>query len=333
MSWRSWAWRMGIGVAIASAPARAFGQGDQAAAQVLFEEGMALMKADRYPEACPKLEASLRLDPAMGTEYNLAGCHERRGQLARAWAHFVNVADAARAARQLEREKSARQRAQALEPRLPRLTVVVPPALARLPGIEVARDGSAVDRAAWGLAIPVDPGAHTITARATGKKPWSQDVQAAEGARAELTLPPLEDDAIAPPPPGPPPPAAPPPPPPAALVITPQRGAAIALGTVGVLGLVVGAVFGAEAKSQWNATLANCRNADPTWCYPAAFPAHDSAVTMATASTVSFAVGGAAVAAGVVTWFTARTPRPRTGLRALPIAGPGFAGAVVGAPF
>src|SRR4051812_4594743 len=120
--WMGWA--AVAAVCFSAGTARAQAAADPAAAQALFDEAMALMKADKFAEACPKLEASLRLDPAMGTEFNLAGCLERQGQLAKAWAHFVNVADAARAAKQHEREKGARQRAQALEPRLPRLTVV-----------------------------------------------------------------------------------------------------------------------------------------------------------------------------------------------------------------
>ncbi len=209
----------------------------------------------------------------------------------------------------------------------------MPPALSRLPGLEVTRDAIAVDRAQWGLATPVDPGAHTVTARAAGKKPWSQEVQAAERARLELTVPPLEDEAPAAVPVGP---AAPPPPAAPASgrgVFTPQRGVAVALGAVGVAGLVVGAVFGAKARSQWSDTLASCRAGDPTWCYPAAFGAHDSAVSSATVSTVSLAVGGAALVAGVITWFTGKPSAPRTGLRVLPIAGPRVAGAGVEAGF
>lgn len=330
---RSWVWKACLGVAVAVAPARAWAQADPAAAQALFDDAMALMKADKYAEACPKLEASLRLDPGMGTEYNLAGCDEHEGRLARAWAHFVNVADAAHAAHQPEREKGARHRAQELEPRLPRLTIVIPPALAHLTGLEVTRDGVPVPQAQWGLATPVDPGAHTIAARAAGKKPWSQNVQTAERARVDLTVPPLEDDVVAPPPP-PLRPDATPAPAPSGPVLTPRRGIAIAVGAVGVVGLVVGAVFGAKAKSAWSDTLASCRNGDPTWCYPGAFGSHDSAVTSATISSASLAIGGAAVVAGVITWFVPeKAAPPRAGVRVLPMAGARAGGAVVEARF
>ena len=137
-----------------------------------------------------------------------------------------------------------------------------------------------------------------FSAHASGKKAWSQEVQAPERARAELTVPPLEDEPAAPPP-GPPvdKPAAPPRPSPGGPVLGVQRGVAIGLGALGVVGLVVGTVFGVQAKSQWSDTLAQCRASDPTWCYPGAFSIQKSAASSATASTVSFA--SATVASGL----------------------------------
>jgi hypothetical protein len=337
MTTRQAAHWVGIGAAAlaAWAPGRASAQAsDPAAAQALFDEALALMKAEKFAEACPKLETSQKLDAGMGTEFRLAECYERLGKLSRAWAHFVNVADAAKAARQADREKGARARAHALEPRLPKMTIVVPPAVGSLPGFEVQRDGVPVDKALWGLATPVDPGAHTVTARATGKKPWQQDVQAQEKARVELTLPPLEDEAKAPPAAGGPV-AKPPEAAPAGPLVSLQRVGAVGVGAVGIAGIVVGAVFGAKAKSQWKDTLAHCKGGDPTWCYPAAFDLRHDAVTSATVSTIGFVVGGAAVVGGVVLWFTAPAGKPaaRAGLRIVPILGPTEAGGAVEARF
>ena len=70
---------------------------DQAAvarAQTLFDEALALMKAGKYAEACPRLEESDQLDPGMGTEYRLAECYESDGKIVRAWTFFRAVADA-----------------------------------------------------------------------------------------------------------------------------------------------------------------------------------------------------------------------------------------------
>ena len=65
--------------ATTSTPARA-DPATVARAQALFDEALALMKAGKYAEACPKLEESDQLDPGMGTEYRLAECYESDGK-------------------------------------------------------------------------------------------------------------------------------------------------------------------------------------------------------------------------------------------------------------
>ena len=76
------------------------------------------MQQGKYAEACPKLEESMRLDSGIGTQFNLADCNEHIGKLATAWAGFLDVAAAAKAASQPDREKVARGAgARAREPR------------------------------------------------------------------------------------------------------------------------------------------------------------------------------------------------------------------------
>src|SRR5260221_10377355 len=98
------------------APTRAFAQQrDPAAAQALFDQARALTRQGRYAEACPKLLESNRLDPGIGTQFHLAECYEQNGQVATAWATFLDVASQARAASQFDREKAATKRATQLE--------------------------------------------------------------------------------------------------------------------------------------------------------------------------------------------------------------------------
>src|SRR3954467_7016553 len=61
---------------------------DKAAAQSLFDQGRSLMTKGQYAQACPKLAESQRLDPGLGTQFNLADCYEHLGQTASAWAGF-----------------------------------------------------------------------------------------------------------------------------------------------------------------------------------------------------------------------------------------------------
>ena len=72
-----------------SAKARA---DDATTADKLFEEANALAAVGRYAEACPKLAESQRIEPAVGTQFNLADCHEHLGQTATAFALFSEVA-------------------------------------------------------------------------------------------------------------------------------------------------------------------------------------------------------------------------------------------------
>ena len=168
---------------------------DAAAAQTLFNDARTLMKAGKFAEACPKLEESLRLDDGIGTKFNLADCHEHVGRLATAWAEFVETAAEAKRVSQPAREKIAKQRADALEPKLPKLELVVEGGAAS--GVEVKRDGVVVGSAAWGSPIPVDAGAHTIVATAPGKVRWEGSVTAVESKTAKLVVPRLDDEAVA----------------------------------------------------------------------------------------------------------------------------------------
>ena len=113
---------------------------DKAAAEALFDEGRTLMEKGDVAGACRKFEESDRLDTAPGTLLNLAGCYERLGKVASAWATYRRAAPLARERGQTEREKFARTRATELEPRLPRLRILVPDQ-SKVEGLTIARDG------------------------------------------------------------------------------------------------------------------------------------------------------------------------------------------------
>jgi len=165
---------------------------DRIAAQALFDEGRELMQSGRPSEACPRFEESDRLEPGLGTRFHLAGCYEALGKLASAHALFLEVAAEAKQRGQDERERVARQKAEALEPRLSRLTVDVP--FASSPDLRVERDGTPIGTAQWGLAVPVDPGRHRVSASAPGRAPWATEVAvAADGAFTRVEVPPLVD--------------------------------------------------------------------------------------------------------------------------------------------
>jgi hypothetical protein len=171
---------LALALASLSATGRAYADGaetDKQIAQQLFDEGRALMDKERFAEACPKLAESQRLDPGGGTLLNLALCHEREGKTATAWAEFGDaLAQAVKDARK-DRETFAREHIDALEPKLVRIVVSVPPEVRGLLP-DVMLDRSTLAAPAWGSAIPVDPGEHRVTAAVAGRAPWSKVVSA-----------------------------------------------------------------------------------------------------------------------------------------------------------
>jgi len=161
---------------------------DAALAEALFGEGKALMEAHQFDQACPKLEESYAQQAATGTLLALAMCREAQGKLATAWATYGSVAARAKRNGDSEREEYARERVQALEPRLSRVTIEVPEALA---SAEVRRDGEFVPASAWGTPIPTDPGPHTIEVTAAGHKPWKHDFTLAAESDAQVVRVPM----------------------------------------------------------------------------------------------------------------------------------------------
>ncbi|MFI5308757.1 MAG: type IV pilus biogenesis/stability protein PilW [Polyangiales bacterium] len=282
--------------------ARADEDSDKAAAEALFDEGRKLMGEGKFDEACPKLEASQRLDPGVGTLLNLADCLEKRGKTASAWAQFREASSAAHKTGSLEREEIARTRANELEAKLAYLTIET----WKGQRVQVTRDGSAVDEAVLGSAIPVDPGEHVISASATGKRSWSTTVTVGEASRVSVAVPILPDEAQAP---GAAPGAA-------AGATAPTasdsgsgasnsslRIAAVAVGAVGVIGIGLGIGFGADAMSKWSDAKAHC-NPYP-YCGAEGQRLGDRAKTSATISTIAFAIGAAGIAGGIVLWVNA----------------------------
>jgi hypothetical protein len=324
---RAHSWISFVAVAVAStliAPRAARGQAspaDAAAAQLLFDEGMKLLAQQRYAEACPKLQESERLDPSVGTRFNLADCYEHAGKTASAWTLFLDVAAATHTAGQSDRERVARDRAAALERSLSKLQISV--ATPDLPGLTIERDGHAVGRPLWGQAAPIDPGDHLVRAAAPGKKPWEVHVNIGAGAAiGTINVPALEDgpaDAEAVP---------------GANTWSSARWAGVAIAGAGVAGIGAGSVLGLIAKSKNDEahTQLNCLNANQ--CYSSGVALVSSAKGLGTGATIAFIAGGAALAGGAVL-FVANpgANRATTGsLRNLRLdtwAGPGNAGATL----
>ena len=299
----------------ASVSRSARAQGDKATAEGLFSEGRRLMAAGNYAAACEKFSLSRKLDDGLGTTLNLAECYEKLGRTASAWAEFRDAAATARRTGARGRENFARDRVAALEKRLSRLTLT---AGKTETDERISRDGAVVDRGVLGAAIPVDPGSHVLEAVAPGKKKWSVIIDVRPGSQVTVAIPALEADSAGP----------------TARSDLPaerddtasasergstQRIVALGAGGLGMAGLVVGSIFGLQAKSNWADAKPLCTNY-PRGCGEEGVGLGEDAERAALLSNISFAVGVVGLAGGAVLWLSAPSAASSPSGRSAPLS-------------
>ena len=320
--------------------ATAHAQNDKAAAEALFDQGVRLMKQNSFSDACPKLEESERIDPAVGTLLYLGECYERVGKTASAWATFREAASLANNMNQSDRARVAGSRAQELEPRLSRLSIELAPDVQRIPGVVVRRGTQRLEPSLYGTPLPVDPGDYNIEVNAPGYETWTTPIKVEPGgASASVRVPGLvkrPEEAT-------PPPAAQPPTGAAAdLALKPPTHAAakpglttgqtlgLVVGGVGVIGLGVGSYFGVRAISKNSDAEGYC-NAK-SMCSQTGLDLTDKAEKAASVANVAFAAGAALVAIGGIVFFSSgSSDSDRVTL--VPLLGPNTAAASISGSF
>jgi PEGA domain len=280
--------RGGMGVALVLVTRGAVAQrpvSNQAAADALYNQGRDLIKAGNTAAGCAKFEASLARSPAASTMLNIARCHEQDGKIATAFADYTRALGLNRetpgADRRAELEGLAQKGLRALEPRLPRLRVVI---VGSPPGVEVKRDDEDLPAAALGEALPVDPGPHQVRVKAPGYRVETRAVSLEEGKTTVVEI---------------------------ALQATPAptpegagrgwaRPVGIALTTVGAVGLGVGAVTGILSLGKVHdiEKQPGCTHGPP--CSTRDANDLTAAKTLGNVSTATFVAGGVLGAAGVV---------------------------------
>ncbi len=293
---------------------------NRARAQQLFDSALVDAEAGRFAAACPKFQASQDADPKPSTLLNLASCYEKNGQTASAWGAFREAEGLARKAGRADWETTARARAEALEPKLLRLTVQVPEA-SRVPGLVVTRDGTRVSMGELGVGIPVDAGEHVIAASAPGRAPWETRSTVKESGSVTVPLlePLPEAPSLAPAPVVPPVddrPVAP------VSWWTPLRTTGVVVAGVGVASLITGTIVGIVAKGKYDDAKGQCTNGTQS-CPTSAVSDSDAAYGLATGATVVFVVGALAAAGGVALVLltppgAAESPRPTASLHVGP---------------
>jgi hypothetical protein len=210
--------------------------------------------------------------------------------------------------------------------------------------VKVTLDGVVVATKLDGRSIEVNTGSHALHFELADGTAVDEQVLAHEGDKnhvvtAVLRKPELSQVAAVPAPP--PSPTEPGPLPLASEVSVPpatspshwQETTGNVIGGVGVVGLVVGSIFGLNASSKWSEAQSDCK---PGACGPGSQYAKDKtdADSAATISTIAFVAGGVALATGAVLFFTAPSRRaavsqdPRS-VQVMPTVGTGSGGLLV----
>jgi hypothetical protein len=201
----------------------------------------------------------------------------------------------------------------------------------------VAKDGSGADLLAVhvtmgghlfaekldGSALPVDPGEHDFTFDSAGQPSVTRHLVLHEGERGRR-----ETIVIGKAPPSTPPPVA------ESHPGRGQRVAGVVVGALGVVGVGVGAVFGAMASSDFSHQKSDCPAAGcPN--HAQAVTDHDGATSAANGSTIGFISGGVLVAGGIALFVTAPKGTLTTGsaLQLAPTVGAGGAGMLLRGTF
>jgi hypothetical protein len=207
--------------------------------------------------------------------------------------------------------------------------------------VRVTMDGALLLDHVGAAAVSIDPGEHTFRFEAAGQPPVEKKVVVREGEKnrhidAALGGPPGAAPAAVPPGGAPmtPAPMATQPVPPQADQGEPsswsaQKTLAIVVGGVGVVGIAVGSIFGAQAMSKWSDAKNQCTlNGAVQGCGPLdpAQSTKNDAQSAATISTAMFIVGGAGLVGGTILWFTAPSGAQ---VQVTPTAGPQSAGLAV----
>jgi len=272
-----------------------------AAADVLFNDARAAMAAKKFDVACAKFRESNRLDPAVGTLFNLANCEAQRGHLVASWDLYRHVLEKLRP--DDPRASVAKTQVQSLDARVPRLTIR---ARGEMPaGTTVSVAGLILSPASLNSPLPLNPGSYAISVVSPGRPTQEFSVTLAEGDTAEF---PIFVGSSAP--------------------LSPARVGAVAVvasgepvGTsdddernsrellaytgvgVGAAGITLGVITGLFGLHEEAIGNPNCSDVTRT-CNQRGYDANQSAKSLASVSTVGFVVGALAGGAGTYLWLT-----------------------------
>lgn len=184
MNWRGWT--AGLAIALGAAVAHAEPTpGEIQAARELFAQAEKDEDAGNWSQALEKLRRASSVKTTAGIRYHIALCEEKLGQIAAALNDYSGAESMAQADHNKDVLELVAAPIKALRARVPTLSIEVP---SDVQGAEVTIDGNRFASGLWGIATPMEPGAHQVEARAQGKVPFSATVTLKEKDAAHLAV-------------------------------------------------------------------------------------------------------------------------------------------------
>jgi hypothetical protein len=304
---------------------------DNAKAKAMFQEGLALEQSSDFSAALAKFEGVAQVKKTPQVQFHVAYCQEHVGRMVEAMALYKEVLAEATAGAgadpKLQQVKTTTEDAIAtLGKKIPTVTVTMTGKGKQPDNPEITLDGKKL--AALDQPQPVDPGLHTVEAKAEGKEPFSARVDAPEGTQRTIEIkwkdtkkaePLLAEEPPAETPPEPPPPHS-------------SSKLPYIVGGVGVAALITSGVFFLRRSSAQSELEDKCHG---TLCPESAKDAGDRGKSSTTIGNVALIIGVVGVGAGITLFaldskkqpaaspsaFSAPRARLRAGVGAVPGAG------------
>ena len=173
-----------------SAPPQSVHQGslgvsELQAARELFAEAESDEKAGAWALALGKMQRVGQIKMTPGIRVHIAVCEEHLGHLVAALGEYALADAQAQAENNREVQRLIREPLEALQARVPRVVLRVPPDVR---GLTVALDGKPLVAGVLGMAMPVDERAHEVHASAPGFQAFRASFVGKERERVEVIV-------------------------------------------------------------------------------------------------------------------------------------------------
>lgn len=265
-------------------------------ADQLFKKGKKLLGEKKYAEACTAFEESDQLESGIGAKLNVAKCYQEWGKLATAWRWFSEAEQMAKDTKD-DRAAKIHALAEELDPSIPRLTIKASRD-ADTRGVVIKLDGAPFDISALGAERRVDPGPHQVDYTAGGAT-RTKVVPIERGGSFEITLElprksrvsgksNVEPQAVA-----------------DREAIRNRRFIGLGITGGGVLAMGIAGIVTLRARGDYNHAISAHCGGSPDRCDDVGLAATHSARHRANIATGVTIGGLAAVAGGLVVYFTA----------------------------